>query len=414
MSSAPRLAVLAATLLAWLPAAAATYDAHYRVEARPDAGQFHVELKLSGEKLPGKIVFAIDPRRHLNFTSTDGVEVTADSVTWRPHGKYSRLYYDFVVNHERSSGRFDSRMTRDWALFRADRLVPRARVTAAAGLESRATLEFHLPKDWAAASAYPTAANGHFQIDDPDRRFDRPLGWMLVGKLGKRSELIGGVQTIIAAPAGDSARRQDMLSFMNWNLPYLLNVFPEFPRRLLVVSAGDPMWRGGLSGPSSLFVHASRPLISENRTSTLLHELVHVAMRIHGDEESDWIVEGLAEYYSIETLHRSGGVSQRRYDEAIQRLETWGRRTINLFDAKSSGATTARAVIVMKEADAEIRSLTKGKASLDDVARELAVHGGEITLQRLQSTAQKVAGKPLRSLERTKLSGQSPTPAPVR
>ena len=43
--------------------------------------------------------------------------------------------------------------------------------------------------------------------------------------------------------------------------------------RLLIVSAGDPMWRGGLSGPSSMFLHSDRPLISENRTSTLLHEL---------------------------------------------------------------------------------------------------------------------------------------------
>lgn len=414
MPSALRIAVVAAALIAASPVLAATYDAHYRVEAQPASGNLHVELKLSGETLPGKIVFTVDPRRHRNFTSTDSVEVADDTVTWRPHGKHSRLYYDFVVNHERSSGRFDSLMTRDWALFRGDRLIPSARVTAVRGLESRATLEFQLPQEWTAVSAYPALPSGHFHIDDPARRFDRPRGWMLIGKLGKRSEMIGGVQTIVAAPAGDSARRQDTLSFLNWNLPHLLNVFPDFPRRLLVVSAGDPMWRGGLSGPSSLFIHASRPLISENRTSTLLHELVHVAMGIRGDEESDWIVEGFAEYYSIETLHRSGGIGQQRYEQAMERLEKWGRRTINLFDARSSGATTARAVIVMKEVDSEIRALTGNQASLDDVARELAARGGEVTLERLQATAQKIAGKPLRSLERPTLSGQPSKPSPVQ
>ena len=413
MLSAFRIAVLAATFIASAPCVAATYEAHYRVEPQPGTGTFRVELKLSGEKLPSKLVFTLDPRRHRNFSSTDSVEVTNDSVTWRPLGKYSRLHYDFVVNHERSSGRFDSLMQKDWAVFRADKLVPRARVTAVRGLESRATLEFQLPTGWTAASAYPTNSSDHFQIDDPTRRFDRPHGWMLVGKLGKRSELIGGVQTIVAAPAGDNARRQDTLSFLNWNLPHLLDVFPDFPRRLFVVSAGDPMWRGGLSGPASLFIHADRPLISENRTSTLLHELVHVAMRIQGDEESDWIVEGFAEYYSIETLRRSGGIGKQRYEEAMQRLDKWGRRTINLFDAKSSGATTARAVMVMRDADAEIRALTKGKASLDDVARDLAAQGGEVTLDRLQSAAQKFAGKPLKSLDRGVLSGQPSKPSPA-
>jgi hypothetical protein len=406
MLSALRIAALAAMFIASGPSAAATYEAHYRVEPQPSTGNFRVELKLSGEKLPGKLVFTIDPRRHRNFSSTDSVEVTDDSVTWRPLGKYSRLHYDFVVNHERSSGRFDSLMQKDWAVFRADKLVPRAQVTAVRGLESRATLEFQLPAGWTAASAYPMNSSDHFQIDDPTRRFDRPQGWMLVGKLGKRSELISGVQTIVAAPAGDSARRQDMLSFLNWNLPHLLGVFPDYPRRLLVVSAGDPMWRGGLSGPASLFIHADRPLISENRTSTLLHELVHVAMRIHSDEESDWIVEGFAEYYSIETLRRSGGVGKQRYDEAMRRLDKWGRRTINLFEETSSGATTARAVIVMRDTDAEIRALTKDKASLDDVARDIAASGGEVSLERLQSTAQRIAGKPLKSLERPALSGQ--------
>jgi hypothetical protein len=406
MLSALRIAALAAMFIASGPSAAATYEAHYRVEPQPSTGNFRVELKLSGEKLPGKLVFTIDPRRHRNFSSTDSVEVTDDSVTWRPLGKYSRLHYDFVVNHERSSGRFDSLMQKDWAVFRADKLVPRAQVTAVRGLESRATLEFQLPAGWTAASAYPMNSSDHFQIDDPTRRFDRPQGWMLVGKLGKRSELISGVQTIFAAPAGDSARRQDMLSFLNWNLPHLLGVFPDYPRRLLVVSAGDPMWRGGLSGPASLFIHADRPLISENRTSTLLHELVHVAMRIHSDEESDWIVEGFAEYYSIETLRRSGGVGKQRYDEAMRRLDKWGRRTINLFEETSSGATTARAVIVMRDTDAEIRALTKDKASLDDVARDIAASGGEVSLERLQSTAQRIAGKPLKSLERPALSGQ--------
>lgn len=386
-------------------AGAAVYDAHYKAEFRPDAGTINVELKLSGEKLPSRIVLSINPQRHRSFTSTDKIEVTSDTVTWHPRGKFSRLNYDFVVNHERAPGRYDSLMTKDWALFRGDRLVPSAKVKAVPGLESRATLEFVLPADWSVITPYAPANTRQVSIDDPHRRFDRPAGWMLAGKLGIRTEKIAGTQATVAAPTGDSARRQDTLAFLNWNLPPLVNVFPMFPPRLLIVSAGDPMWRGGLSGPASLFLHSSRPLISENRTSTLLHELVHVAMRIHGDHESDWIVEGFAEFYSIETLRRSGGISMQRYEEAMQRLATWGARQPNLFSKQSSGAQTARAVIVLKAADDEIRRLTKDRASLDDVARELANRRGEVSLELLQSIAKKIAGQPLQSLDRKQLSG---------
>jgi len=391
--------------LAPASAEAATYEARYRAQVLPEAGKVHVELKLTGTKLPSKIVLRIDPHRHLSFASTDPFEVKDSQVTWRPRGKFSRLSYDFVVNHERSPGRYDSLMTKDWALFRGDKLVPRATVTSVKGLEARTTLEFVLPETWTAITPYAPASNGALPIDDPKRRFDRPTGWMLVGKLGNRGERIAGIQTIVAAPAGDSVRRQDMLSFLNWNLPQLANVFATFPKRLLIVSAGDPMWRGGLSGPGSLFLHADRPLISENRTSTLLHELVHVAMGIRGDHESDWIVEGFAEFYSIETLQRSGGISKQRYEEAMQRLGDWGKRTPDLFAKRSSGAQTARAVVVLKEADQEIRKLTQGRASLDDVAGELAKRRGEVSLELLQSIAKQVAGKPLQSLERQRLSG---------
>jgi len=397
--------LLGLAFLAPASAEAATYEARYGAQIQPETGRIHVELKLTGAKLPSKIVLRIDPQRHLSFASTDPVDVQDNRVTWRPRGKFSRLNYDFVVNHERNPGRYDSLMTKDWALFRGDKLVPRATVTAVKGLESQATLEFVLPEKWTAITPYAPASNGALPIDDPQRRFDRPTGWMLVGKLGNRGERIAGIQTIVAAPAGDSVRRQDTLSFLNWNLPQLANVFPTFPKRLLIVSAGDPMWRGGLSGPGSLFLHADRPLISENRTSTLLHELVHVAMGIRGDHESDWIVEGFAEFYSIEALRRSGGISKQRYEEAMQRLSDWGKRTPDLFTKRSSGAQTARAVVVLKDADREIRKLTQGRASLDNVAGELAKRRGEVSLELLQSIAKQVAGKPLQSLDRQRLSG---------
>ena len=386
------------------------YELRYRAELLPQSGTIHVELHLNGERLPGKIVFSIDPQRHRNFTATDPLDKASKTVTWQPRGKFSRLAYDFVVDHERSPGHFDSRMTPDWALFRGDRMVPKATVTAPRSLQSKATLEFVLPKGWSALTPYERAAGEPRTIDDPSRRFDRPAGWMIAGKLGTRSEEIANIHTIVASPAGEDVRRQDMLAFLNWNLPLLAGIFKSFPPRLLIVSAGDPMWRGGLSAPASLFVHSHRPLISENRTSTLLHELVHVAMGIRGDEESDWIVEGFAEFYSIESLRRSGGIGKTRYDEAMQKLTQWSKKAPDLFVKSSSGAVTARAVVALHRADEEIRQVTGGKASLDDVARALARKQGEVSLALLQATAEKVAGRRVQALERAQLSANPRSP----
>ena len=388
------------------------YEADYVAEIRPAEGVIALELKLHGEELPSRIRVRIDPQRHKNFRSTDPIDIEPKQIVWRPRGKYSRLSYEFVVDHERSSKRYDSRMTEEWALFRGDKLVPRMRVKAKRDLLARATLSFKLPQKWSVVTPYAPAGTLTMPIEDAERRFDRPKGWMLAGEIGVRAEKIGHVQATIAAPIGERARRQDTLSFLNWNMPRLLDGFTGFPERLLIVSADDPMWRGGLSGPASLFMHADRPLISENRTSTLLHELVHVALAAHGDDENDWIVEGLAEYYSVETLRRSGGISERRYGQSLAEMERWARRSDTLFARQSKGATTARAALVFAAADREIRRLTKGKQSLDDVARAIAKRGGEVSLADLQAIAAEVAGTPVRTFERSRLNERISAPAP--
>ncbi len=72
------------------------------------------------------------------------------------------------------------------------------------------------------------------------------------------------------------------------------------------------MWLGALSAPNSIFVHASRPLISENGTSTIVHEIVHVLlMDLKTPRDQDWIDEGLAEFLSLRALKDSGTISRR-------------------------------------------------------------------------------------------------------
>src|SRR5690606_17641730 len=125
------------------------------------------------------------------------------------------------------------------------------------------------------------------------------------------------------------------------------------------------------SAGNSLYMHADRPLVSENGTSSLLHELVHVVGRIYGKERSDWISEGLAEYYAIELLRRAGGLSDDRYQRVRAHLKGWGGKVKSLRGERVNGPVTARAVLLLQDLDEEIRKRTRNQRSLDDVTRGL-------------------------------------------
>ncbi|MCB1688746.1 MAG: hypothetical protein KDI33_09685 [Halioglobus sp.] len=342
--------------------------------------------------------FNADPERYTDFKGTGDFEVTDEGVLWDPPKKDAYLQFRVNLESRRSSGRFDGVVTDDWAMFRADDLIPPVRIDMQDGTQSKAKLQLHLPEGWSMATPFPRYSSGRLRIDNPDRLFDRPTGWIVAGKIGTRSDTIGDTRVTIAAPIGQNMRRMDMLAFLRWTLPSLQELFPQFPERLLVVGAGDPMWRGALSAPGSLYVHTDRPLLSENATSTLLHEIVHVAMGAQSVPGADWIVEGLAEYYSIETLHRSGTISDKRYAKAHADLATWGETSGPLDSDRSSGAITARAVGVLRAIDAEIRASSGGKKSLDDVARELTNEGKPITNKRFRELATAAAGGELKSM----------------
>ena len=67
-----------------------------------------------------------------------------------------------------------------------------------------------------------------------------------------------------------------------------------------------------------MYLHSDRPLISANGTSTLLHEARYTSQPVcMATGGADWIVEGIAEYYSLELLRRSNTISERRYKKAF-------------------------------------------------------------------------------------------------
>jgi hypothetical protein len=399
---APRPPALAQPAPAAAPSGA-TFEIAYNVRLVPTEGVAHVAIRLrdpANEVVA--ISFRIDRERQRDFRGSGSVtpSTEGDRIEWQPPDSGGTLRYAVRINHLRNEKSYDSRIAPDWAIFRGDDLVPPARMRTMTLSESRATLRMQLPKGWRAVAAYPRSADGIFEIDHAHRRFDRPTGWFAVGRLGILRERVAGAHVAVAAPIDQRLHRLDRLALLRWTLPVLREIVGDLPARLLVVGAGDPMWRGGLSGPNSVFLHASLPLISGDGTSSLLHELMHATLGISAGTGGDWIVEGLAEYYSLELLVRSRTLSKKRYEKALAHLADRGRQAAKLEVDRSAGATTARAVTVLHALDGEIREGSEGARSLDDVVRILFQQRGEVTTRRLRRIAEDLSGRKLRAFFR--------------
>jgi predicted metalloprotease with PDZ domain len=143
-------------------------------------------------------------------------------------------------------------------------------------------------------------------------------------------------------------------------------------------------------------------LVSENGTSSLVHELTHMVTRISGVETAtsndDWIAEGLAEFYSFELLYRAHGISKSRRTRIIEDLAKWGAEVEHLRKGKSSGAVTARAVVLLDQLDQEIRHRSKGKYSLDHVSQQLMTIR-KVSLEDLNEATAKLIGNKIETLE---------------
>ena len=386
---------------------APVYDLEYRV--RMDTARRGAELRLRLRQ-PGAYLRELDmPTRGgdlADFAGDGDLAVADGRVTWRPPAAGGTLSWFARLEHRRGETHYDAWVAPDWALFRGEDIAPSGVTRTLRGARSRTRLVFDLPPGWSSVTPYRGESDA-YPLHHPQRRFVTPTGWMVLGNIGVRNERIAERLVKVAGPTGHGVRRMDILALLRWSLPDVVRLIPDFPERLTIVSAGEPMWRGALSGPQSMYMHAERPLISENGTSPLLHEVMHVGLALSGEHGTDWIVEGIAEYYSLELLRRTGTISEERHAAAHEGLAEWGREVENLCTRHSTGAVTARAVGVMASLAAELARSGSG-AHMDDIVRALAALDEKITVARFREIAADALGRPSRALAATNLPGCAP------
>ncbi|KAF0863453.1 hypothetical protein [Pseudomonas sp. LD120] len=367
-------ALLALNASAW---AAKRVDLDYHVVFLPQSDQAEVRLTLAEGAAVRSLDFDLGKDGDYSAFRADGQwQATANANgqrgVWRPANGKASLSYRVRLSHSIKTGRYDSRSNANWALLRGETLVPSARLDQQDGIELVSRLAFQLPAGWRSVeTAWPRIGKQRFRIDNPARLFDRPVGWILAGKLGSRRTRLGGTEVSVVSPLGQGMRRQDVLTLLTFVWPQVQTLFPHQPGKLLIVGAADPMWRGSLAARDSVFLHSRLPLVSERGSSPLLRELVQTLARINDRQRSDWISEGVAEYYAIELLRRAGGISDERYQVLVKRLARDSRSVSSLLGEQVDNATVAKAVLLLQELDREIRLKTRNKRSLDDVLQAL-------------------------------------------
>ncbi|MDP3939340.1 MAG: hypothetical protein Q8R92_14550 [Deltaproteobacteria bacterium] len=370
------------------------YDVSYSARIIPTKREAAVAVHVvQPDNFLRSLRFTIDPERHRDFKGDGTIEQGEDFVEWKPPRKGGVLRYTFRIDRLRDARSYDARCAANWAIFRGDNLIPPASATTRRRARSRAYLRLRVPEGWTAVTRYPATKNGRYLLKNPERGFVRPTGWIIAGsRIGVVRETVAGTRVTIAAPVGHGLRRLDILAMLRWTLPELRDILGKSSPRLLVVGAEDPMWRGGLSGPASMYIHANRPLLTPDTTSPLLHELLHTVLPPGASPQDDWIVEGLAERYGLELLVRSKTIGQARYKRAMARLAREGRGAGSLTAGEANGHVTSRAVKILGLLDSEISEATNGAKSLDDVVRVLVQKDEELSAASLRAVAEEVAG----------------------
>ena len=367
-----------------------TIDSDDRTSAR-------VEWELTGVDEIERLRLKFDPTRFDGFEGSGTLERRRGEVIWRPGGPYARLRYRAALAHRRAANKgFDSFATRDWVLSRTSDLFPRAsvlfRFAIEAAPESRARLAFRLPPEWQTVTAMPDDGAGGFVVESPGR-MDHPRGWLMLGRFERDVATVGDTAVTVATAGATKTASSDALALVTQALPMLNALVGRSVPKLLIVRASDPMWRGGLSGEDSFFMHGDRPLRTPDRTSPYLHELFHVLVPFRPAEDAHWVTEGLAEFYSVELQRRLGRLTPSDVARAHKLFARYGKWDVDLTRTGGLAVTNNSAPLVMHVLDLRIHAATGGAHGLDDVVGLLAREGGVISTARFLGAVERVTGQ---------------------
>jgi hypothetical protein len=356
-----------------------------------------VRWDLAGAEEVRRFRLRLDGNRFSDFSGTGRLEEDGDDLVWTPGGPYAHLRYRARLRHRRhTDSGYDSYATDRWVVTRTQDLFPRTRIAVRKDgprARSRSRVRFRLPPGWKSVAAMEEIGPGEFRPIHRGGLLDRPTGWLALGDLTIVQRTVGETTIEIVKTPGSGMDAEGLADLYTRALPLFPSLIGALPRSLLVVSAPDPMWRGGLSGEHSLYLHGDRPLRTPDHTSPALHELFHVVASFRPAADARWISEGLAEFYSLELQRRLGAVSGDEFRRGLRLFERYGRWHVDLTAEKSGAVTNNSAPLVMYAIDRSLRRGSDDQRTVDAVVFELSRQAGPVSTAKFLRVVNQVSGR---------------------
>ncbi|MDC8831906.1 hypothetical protein [Alteromonas gilva] len=156
-----------------------------------------------------------------------------------------------------------------------------------------------------------------------------------------------------------------------------------------VFARANPYPAGGGTGlgPSFMFGYGREGQTTDGGTDTLLsHELAHTWPRLNNDEPhalTAWYTEGMAEFYSLLMLRRSGAMETDEFVRQLnQRMDNYyGSRFLTLTNAEAGElfwqehdaqrVPYGRGLVYLLKLDQQLKDASQGEVSLDTLVLDV-------------------------------------------
>lgn len=369
------------------------FTMEHRVTLTKDPSQpAQIHTILKGANEIDRIRWRIPEHRFDNLAASGNfVQTGPEEWTWTPGAIDGEVRYQAPLFKQRGGKGYDSYHGGSWILLRTSDLFPRKTYVTRRPLRGLTRVRFQLPAGWEAVSAMQPIGPNYFQARPRFGDLTKPYGWLLIGELAVHRFTIADVAVTIATPRAAQFDPATFAPLLRRSLRRLQHIIGRLPPELTVVIGSDPMWRGGISGEHSLYLNQELAVISKDYTSTIIHELFHVVQGFRkSSTQADWIVEGLAEYYSLRILRDLKIITRNQFRRGIRTFEQQGQWNVDLTKTRSRAAKYNSAPLVFFYLDQLLQTHTQGKKSLATIVTLLGRHH-EVSNLTLKQALEKAA-----------------------
>lgn len=405
----------------------------------PESGNVRVDIGLSGaEGAITRFTFVTGSHREPITNVTGGPTTLLDidplvgTVAFDVDGDES---FSFDVAMERAAfkpGETLAHVGADFALFKAESaaLAYSYRFYEGVVVRNVTTVRLVPPAGWQEAAPWRSIGKGEYALAGSEAA---PRGFVVMGPFRKVTDIpVDGRVFRHVQLGAEPTFTPDLRAYFEGATPYYRAVYGRSPAYVLIVSAPDPMFRGGLGATDSLYVHETADL------RTLAHEYAHVHQRFGTEERvglsSMWLAEGDADWHGALSLHAADLWSpmqvQRSFDEAAADARVPSFRDERLADV-SYGMMTPdgrslerfayhKGSIVLRALDEELAQ----RGGVAEMLRRLNARHGDPTNeagvepvgnQEAREVAEEVAGRDLDAFFAKYVHGTEwPTPPAFR